>query len=150
MGMMIAVTGFNDRPMINHALRCRYIISYEPFNFKGRLDDFPLTLAYGKKVDELRRRYREYLWDGEFQDTVGASVTAGKEGYKDYSVFRHADKDKYAVVLCNNAKDACQVRIQLPGRQASWVMADPENPQAVACDGTVTVRPLSAVVLMEH
>ena len=33
-------------------------------HFKGRLDDFPLTLAYGKRVDALR----DYLWDGEFRD----------------------------------------------------------------------------------
>jgi hypothetical protein len=150
MEMMIAVIGFDDRPMINHALQCRYIISYEPFNFKGRLDDFPLSLAYGKKVDELRRRYREFLWDGWFQDTVGAKVSVGKEEHKDYSVFRHADKDKHAVVVCNQGRDARQVRVELDGKKASWVAASPENPQAVPCEGTVTVGPLCAVVLMEQ
>ena len=40
---MTAVTGFNDRNMINQCLMYRYIISYEPYNFKGRLDDYPLT-----------------------------------------------------------------------------------------------------------
>src|SRR5262249_32783097 len=55
--IMIAVCGFDDREMINRALLYRYIISYEPFNFKGDLTDFPLTLEYGKKIDSLRRRY---------------------------------------------------------------------------------------------
>ena len=32
----------------------RYVISYEPYNFKGRLEDFPLTLAYGKSGCCLR------------------------------------------------------------------------------------------------
>ena len=40
---MTAVTGFNDRNMINQCLMYRYMISYEPYNFKGRLDDYPLT-----------------------------------------------------------------------------------------------------------
>ena len=32
---MTAVTGFNDRNMVNQCLMYRYIISYEPYNFKG-------------------------------------------------------------------------------------------------------------------
>ena len=47
--MMVAVTGFDDREMLNLVLMDRYLISYEPYNFKGRLGDFPLTLAYGKE-----------------------------------------------------------------------------------------------------
>ena len=47
--IMIAVTGFEDREMINRALLYRYILSYEPYNFKGDLRDFPLTVEYGKK-----------------------------------------------------------------------------------------------------
>ena len=52
--IMIAVTGFDDREMINRALLYRYIISYEPYNFKGNLSDFPLTIDYGRKVDAFR------------------------------------------------------------------------------------------------
>ncbi|MBV9489166.1 MAG: hypothetical protein JO069_05505 [Verrucomicrobia bacterium] len=48
--MMIAVTGFDDREPINQALLYRYIISYEPFNFKGDADDFPSMTAYERKV----------------------------------------------------------------------------------------------------
>ena len=62
--IMIAVTGFDDREMINRALLYRYIISYEPFNFKGDLPDFPLTLDYGKKVDAFRSLHSYYLWKG--------------------------------------------------------------------------------------
>lgn len=56
--IMIAVTGFDDREMINEALRYRYIISYEPFNFKGNLSDFPLTLSYGRKIDAFAEDIR--------------------------------------------------------------------------------------------
>ena len=73
---MTAVTGFDDRNMINQCLLYRYIISYEPYNFKGMLDDYPLTLAYGKQMDALRTELREYFWDGEFRDEVGATVLA--------------------------------------------------------------------------
>ena len=44
MPLMTAISGFNDRNMINQCLLYRYIMSYEPYNFKGRLDDFPLTM----------------------------------------------------------------------------------------------------------
>ena len=68
--MMIAVTGFDNREMINRALMYRYILSYEPFNFKGDIKDFPLTVSYGQRVDALRKRYKDYLWDAEFRDTL--------------------------------------------------------------------------------
>jgi len=29
-------------------------MSYEPYNFKGRLTDVPLTVAYGRQMDSLR------------------------------------------------------------------------------------------------
>ncbi len=56
---MTAVTGFDDRNMINQCLLYRYIISYEPYNFKGLPEDYPLTLAYGKQMDALRTELRE-------------------------------------------------------------------------------------------
>ena len=62
--------------MINQCLLYRYIISYEPYNFKGMPEDYPLTLAYGKQMDALRTELREYFWDGEFRDKVGATVLA--------------------------------------------------------------------------
>ncbi len=73
---MTAVTGFDDRNMVNQCLLYRYIISYEPYNFKGMPEDYPLTLAYGKQMEALRTELREYFWDGEFRDTVGATVLA--------------------------------------------------------------------------
>ena len=89
---MTAVTGFNDRNMINQCLLYRYVISYEPYNFKGRLDDYPLTLAYGKQMDALRSELREYFWDGEFRDTVGAAVTCAGKPHHPYAVFRRPER----------------------------------------------------------
>ena len=56
---MTAVTGFNDRSMVNQCLMYRYIISYEPYNFKGHLDDYPLTMAYGEQMDALLELARQ-------------------------------------------------------------------------------------------
>ncbi len=70
--LMVAVTGIDDREKLNLILMDRYIISYEPYNFKGHLTDFPLMLAYGQKIDALRRKYQSWLWDAEFRDTLGA------------------------------------------------------------------------------
>lgn len=60
---MPAVTGFDDRNMINQCLLYRYVISYEPFNFQGRLSDALNTVAYGARMDQLRTELREWVWD---------------------------------------------------------------------------------------
>ena len=99
--LMIAATGWNDRQMINRALLYRYVISYEPYNFKGRLDDFPLTVEYGKKVDALRRLYKAYLWEGDFRDTLGASVTVGGKPHSQYTVFVKQGTGQRALAIAN-------------------------------------------------
>jgi hypothetical protein len=145
--MMIAVSGFDDREMINRALMDRYVISYEPFRFKGNLDDFPLTLEYGKKVDGLRKKYREYLWDAEFRDTLEASVTEDGKPYLDYSVF-HTSSGKHAVVLVNDERHAINVTVKMDGPQ-NYVSASPESPMTKPATGSVSVPSRSAVVLMQ-
>lgn len=162
-GIMIAVTGFNDRHILNQCLLYRYIISYEPFNFKGRLDDFPRTMEYGKKIDALRRRYRQYLWDGEFQDTLGAEVTvapnadepplgtpAGGKPHQVYSVYRDTKTGKSAVVVANldNEKELA-IEVRLAGGPAKYTMATPEDPSPRPTDGRFTLPPDSAAVVME-
>jgi Domain of unknown function (DUF6259)/Glycosyl hydrolase family 30 beta sandwich domain len=146
--LMVAVTGFDDREMLNLILLNRYIISYEPYNFKGQLTDFPLTLAYGKKIDALRRKYKEYLWDAEFRDTLGASVTSDG-GRSRYSVFV-TPAGKRAVVVVNgesaNAITAA-VSLQNPGR---LVTATPEQLEAQPSSGTLRIPARSVAVLMEQ
>ena len=116
---MTAVTGFNDRNMINQCLMYRYIISYEPYNFKGRLDDYPATMAYGKQMDALRTELRDYFWDGEFRDTVGAVVLNGGQAHHPYSVFRSASSGKPGLVICNYDEQDVRCRSRRSGRRAS-------------------------------
>lgn len=149
--MMMAVTGFDDREMINRALMYRYILSYEPFNFKGDLGDFPLTLAYGEKVDALRRKYRDYLWDAVFRDTLGAEVTTAGAPYKNYSVFVRHDGRRGIVVVNDDPATSIHATVSLDEPAGRFfVCASPEQPEAKACGPAVTVAPRSAIVLMEQ
>lgn len=144
--LMASVRGFNARDEINLTLAYRYIIEYEPYNFKGHVTDFPLTLEYGKRVDALRRRYREFLWDADFRDTLGATVSA--DGDHRYAVYA-AKSGKRAVVLINLEQDkAISANLHLPNA-ASLIVATPENQDAVSSTGAISIPARSAAVIME-
>ena len=149
--IMTAVTGFDDRNMINQCLLYRYVVSYEPYNFKGRLTDVPLTVAYGRQMASLREELRDWLWDGEFQDTVGATVTDRASGrpHVPYSVFKSARGSSLAVVVANYSVEADVVVDVVAGGEAragSYRLVDGPGWQA-AGDG-VRVPPRSAAVVL--
>ena len=145
---LTAVTRFNHRHMINQCLMYRYVVSYEPYNFKGRLDDIPLTLEYGKKMDALRRDLRDWFWDGEFRDTVGALVTAGGEIHHPYSVFLHAKTRQKAVVVSNyDNADNVTVEITTDDGQAfdRWRLVDDPTWRPAS---DIVIPPRSAAVVL--
>jgi hypothetical protein len=145
--LMVTVSGFDDREMLNLVLLNRYIINYEPYYLKGHLTDFPLTLAYGQKMDALRRRYRAWLWDADFQDTLGATVTA--DGPRRYSVFV-APTGKRAVIVVNDTFDkSITAKVALPN-PGTLAVATPEAPEARTTTGEVTIPARSAAVVMEQ
>jgi hypothetical protein len=144
--LIVAVNGFDDREMLNLIMMERYIISYEPFNFKGHVTDFKMTLDYGKKIDALRKRYRTYIWDAEFHDTLGATVTAS--GPVKYSVFT-TTTGKRAVIMVNPMRASISSKVSVPN-QGKLMVASPEQQDAVATDGTVQIPPRSAVIVMEQ
>lgn len=145
--LVVAVTGFDDREKLNLILLDRYIISYEPYNFKGHLNAFPLTLEYGKKIDVLRSKYKAWLWDADFRDTLGANVAA--DGAHRYSVFVTMS-GKRAVVVINSGRDrSITAKVELPNARP-LVAVTPEQPEAQPTSGTLKIPPRSAVVLMEH
>jgi hypothetical protein len=146
---MTAVTGFNDRNMINQCLMYRYIISYEPYNFKGRLEDYPLTLAYGKQMDALRTELRDMLWDGEFRDTVGAEVTCEGKPHHPYSVFKHAKNGSSGLVICNyeEAKTVhVTARLESGAALSRYRLVDDPTWKTVA--GEIIIPAQSAVVVV--
>ncbi len=148
--MLVAVTGWDDRLMINACLLYRFSISYEPRNFHGQLDEMPVSMAYGQKVDELRRRYREWLWDAEFRDTVGVKAVADGAPLYAYSVFRR-ENGRRAVVLANmnDKKPAvCEVVLENPSTaSATWV--SPDQPDPKPWPGKLEIAPASAAVYLE-
>ncbi len=145
--LLVAVTGFDDREMLNLILLNRYIISYEPYNFKGQLTDFPLTLAYGKKIDALRRKYKSRLWDAEFRDTLGAEVTS--DGSHRHSVFVTPAGKRTVVVVNEQSKKTITAKVELPN-PGRLVVATPEQPDALPASSTVRIPARSAAVVMEQ
>ncbi len=145
--LMVAVTGFDDREMLNLILLNRYIISYEPFNFKGHVTDFPLTLEYGRKIDALRNKYRAFLWDAEFRDTLGATVTS--DGRHRHSVFV-ANGGKRAVVVVNQEySKTILAKVNLPNA-GSLLMATPEQQESRPTSGALSIPARSAAIIMEQ
>ena len=144
---MCAVTGWDDREMLNLILMEGYIISYEPFQFKGYLEDFPLTLAYGKKIDALRRKYKEYLWDGDFRDTLGATVTA--DGKVRHGVFVTSTGKRAVVIVNQESSKPIKAEVMMPN-PGQLILATPEHPDPMPTDGRVEIPARSAAVVMEE
>lgn len=145
--IMIAVTGLNDRETINQALLDRYIISYEPEYFKGRLEDFPKTITYGMKVDALRRRYKAYLWNAAFRDNLGAAVKAN--GWVSYSVFQRKNGRRAVVVMNREYRTPVIAHVNLPHHRR-LVVVTPENPNPRPTDGTLKIPANSAAIILER
>jgi len=110
---MTAVTGFDDRDMLNQCLMYHYIVSYEPYNFKGRLSDFPATIKYGMRLQKVRTELRKWLWDGEFRDTVEGEVTyMDGSKHRQFSVFKASDGSQ-AMVIVNYETTPIEIKASL-------------------------------------
>jgi hypothetical protein len=144
--LMAAVRGFNARDEINLCFVYRYIISYEPFNFKGHVTDFPLTLDYGKKVDTFRRKYRKFAWDAEFRDTLGAEAVA--DGFFRYAVYIAQDGKRGLILMNLEQTKPITVQVTLPNA-GNMVIATPEDQDAKPSGSAVTLPARSAALLME-
>ena len=152
--IMTAVTGFDDRNMINQCLLYRYVISYEPSNFKGRLPQFPATVGYGQAMDALRTELREWFWDSTFQDTVGGTVIDLTEPdtpitHHPYSIYRHADGRTATVVANYDPARTIKVQVQLDGHAGplqSRVVGGDQRWETV--QGAVDIPPRSALVII--
>jgi hypothetical protein len=142
-----AVMDHFDKNTINMCLADRYVISYEPRNFKGRLSEFPRIMAYGKLVDDLRKKYSDYLWDAEFRDTLGADVSGKK---LKHSVFVRKEDGKKAVVVYNtDTQHSNQAIISLGETSGRLFITSPEKAQLAEFNGQVAIEPQSVVVIIE-
>jgi len=148
--ILTAVTGFDDRNMVNQCLLYRYLMSYEPFLFKGRLTDFDQTVDYGRRMDELRTELREWFWDGTFMDTVGATVTTTNGGsHHPYAVFASSVAGSFGVAIANyDPGSSAALHVRIPGNQGPhrYRLVDDERWQPA--DGGVSIPPRSAAVVV--
>jgi len=145
--MLAGVSGFDDREQLNLILLYRYVIQYEPFYYKGHLSDFPLTMAYGRKIDTLRRKYKAYVWAGDFRDTLGAQVSA--DGAHRYSVFTTAAGKRAVVVVNQEFSKPISATVELPN-PGKLVVATPEEPDARPTTGALQIPSRSAAIVMEQ
>jgi hypothetical protein len=147
---MTAVTGFNDRSMINQCLLYRYIISYEPYNFKGHLDDYPLTMAYGKQMDALRTELRGYFWDGEFRHEQDAQVTVDRKPHHPFSVFLHHSTRQPGVVIGNyDEVQTITAHLTLADGSSLPRYRLVDDPAWHSTENGITIPPCSAVVVID-
>lgn len=145
--LMTAVTGFDDNNMINQCLLYRYLVSYEPFNFKGRPRDFIRTMDYGRRMDELRTELREWFWDGTFRDTLGARVRcANGDQHHPYAVYLHRDSQHPAVAVANYRDEHVTVEVDGLGEDLTFRLVD--DPAWRASRGQVGLPPRSAAVVV--
>ena len=147
--LMSAVIGFNDRSMINQCLLNRYLMSYEPFNFKGMPSDFPSTVAYGQKMDQLRTELRNYFWDGEFQDKIGGSITleGSNQPFNTYAVYNGIN-GRQGMIICNyDEKNSITVQPILESGQVLTYYRLVDNEKAIAFSGSFTLPPQSAAAV---
>jgi hypothetical protein len=147
--IMSAVIGFNDRSMINQCLLNNYVISYEPYNFKGRLSDYPETVAYGVKMDQLRSDLSAYFWDGEFLNKKGGSVhTDSDEAYPYYSIYKTSD-GRVGIIICNyDEKKPVRVIPKLDGNNSLSQYRLVDHQKFYALDDFIEIPPESAVAVI--
>lgn len=151
--LMTTVNGYDDRNMINQCLLYRYIPCYEPRNFKGRLSDIPLTVAYGERMNDTRKNLREWLWDGTFQDTLGAAVTDTATGraHRPYSVFRSSKNDSLAAVVANySTTEDVRVNVVLEGARGGLSYRSIDDDRWHDVTEGVCVAPRSVIVVLER
>lgn len=150
--MMVALLGYNNRTVINQALLFRYILSYEPRGFKGHLDEYPLTVEYGKRIDALRKRYADYLWHAEFRDTLGATVEVleGPATVR-HTVYVSRQHGRRAVVLVNESyEETVKISVILEESATPLSVITPEHQDPTPYAGELTLPPVSAAVLVEN
>jgi len=149
MPLMTAISGFNDRNMVNQCLLYRYIMSYEPYNFKGQLDDFPLTMDYGARMDALRTELRDTFWDGEFRHEVGATVrTSDGEAHRPYAVFLSKSGGVPGLAIANYEDSAVTLAATVDGEHKlrRYRLVDDETWRAA--DDGIVIPPRSAAVVI--
>jgi hypothetical protein len=100
-------------------------------------------------MDALRTELRDYFWDGEFRDTVGATVTCAGKNHHPYSVFINANSGKSGLVICNYDEHAAiTVSASLDNGQALKRYRLVDVPDWKPVGQGIRIPPQSAVVVV--
>lgn len=143
-----AIIDHNDRNHVNMCAAMKYSMSYEVRNFKGSLSEFPRVMKYGQKVDRLRKRYADFLWNAEYLDVLGAKVVGNNIRY---TVFQNNKTGKKAVVAYNvDTRKTNVATISIDNSNAPLVIVSPEKQSPVKFKGQVEIASQSMVVIMER
>lgn len=120
--IVTALTGFDDRNMAVQSLLYGYGMSLEPYNFKGRPGDMPVTVGLARQVDALRTRYADWLWNGRLIEDDRVRV-AHPDGTAHDRVTRWRDHAETAtlVVVANDSDEP--VRLTVAGLGPSVTVA---------------------------
>jgi hypothetical protein len=146
---MTAVVGFHDRNMINQCLLNNYIISFEPYNFKGLLSDYPQTVGYGNKMDALRKDLMEFFWDGSFIGKQnGKVVLANGEDHEHFSVFV-TESGRFGMIICNyDDKMPIRVSPSIAGGYPLTKYRSVDDDMLRDLGGYIDIPPESAVAII--
>jgi len=143
------ITLINERKAredMNFCLKNRCTICYN-FSLLGReLKNYPLIIKYGQEIEALRRKYSDFIWTGEYQDKFGADVNGENISY---SVYKNKDGRKAVIIVNNGTNDTTKASVSIEGSNQSLMIASPENLEEKPFVGSISIDPLSAVVIME-
>jgi hypothetical protein len=106
-------------------------------------------MAYGKLMDALRLELRDYFWDGEFRDTLGAVVKNGDAIHHPYAVFLNAKTRKPGLVICNyDEHQTVTLSVELDGGDSLSRYRLVDDPQWKPAANGIVLPPQSAVVVI--
>jgi len=114
------------------------------------LGGMPNTMNYGRAVDDLRHRYREWIWDAEFRDALGAKVLVGGKPHTAYTVFHRKD-GRRAVAFANMSDTEhihCEVVLENAPSGGRHLIS-PEEPDSKPWPGKLDLAPGYVAVVLE-
>ncbi len=152
--IVTALTGFDERGMIAQSLLDAYAMSLEPFNFKGRPRDMPVTVERARRAEEVRGRYADWLWNGELVAdaavTVAEAGASGSAALVRHTVWRRGQGDPSRVVVVANFGDA-PARVRVAGLPAGSHVVRLDGSADTSLDATdaiLTIDPRDAAVVV--
>ncbi len=145
--IVTALTGFDDRSMVAQSVLYGYGMSLEPYNFKGRPADMPLTVARAVAADGLRARLADWLWNGHLvvDGRAQLRVVEGAADLVSHTEWRDADDSARVVVVGNMG--AHPVDVILSGLHRDCAALDLRGTPTRLHEGRVTVPAHDAVVV---